>query len=130
MVRVVEIEDEARHAEIMTSIACLRSADRAGAHPVTDAEHNYSGKVRDIYDAGDGLLLFVASGRLSPFDMVLGETVPNNGRALTSMSTFLFDAPSGVLPNHVVATDVHPAFSEQVAAHDDRRLRRIDRGQR
>ena len=48
--------------------------------------------------------------------MLLGETVPDNGLALTSMSTFLFDAPSGVRPNHVVATDVHPAFIEQVAA--------------
>jgi phosphoribosylaminoimidazole-succinocarboxamide synthase len=66
----------------------------------------YSGKVRDIYDAGDGLLLFVASDRLSVFDVVLGETVPDKGRVLTAMSTFWFDELSGVLPNHLVATDV------------------------
>jgi phosphoribosylaminoimidazole-succinocarboxamide synthase len=66
----------------------------------------YSGKVRDIYDAGDGLLLFVASDRLSVFDVVLDETVPDKGRVLTAMSTFWFDELSGVLPNHVVATDV------------------------
>jgi phosphoribosylaminoimidazole-succinocarboxamide synthase len=68
--------------------------------------HVYSGKVRDIYDAGDGLLLFVASDRLSVFDVVLGETVPDKGRVLTAMSTFWFDELSDVLPNHVVSTDV------------------------
>lgn len=73
---------------------------------MTDLKHIYSGKVRDIYDAGDGLLLFVASDRLSVFDVVLGETVPDKGRVLTAMSTFWFDELSGVLPNRVVATDV------------------------
>jgi phosphoribosylaminoimidazole-succinocarboxamide synthase len=60
-------------------------------------KHLYSGKVRDMYDAGDGLLLF---------DVVLGETVPDKGRVLTAMSTFWFDELADVLPNHVVATDV------------------------
>jgi phosphoribosylaminoimidazole-succinocarboxamide synthase len=73
---------------------------------MTDRTHLYRGKVRDIYDGGDGLLLFVASDRLSVFDVVLGETVPDKGRVLTAMSTFWFDELSGVLPNHVVATDV------------------------
>jgi phosphoribosylaminoimidazole-succinocarboxamide synthase len=73
---------------------------------VSDLKHIYSGKVRDIYDAGDGLLLFVASDRLSVFDVVLGETVPDKGRVLTAMSTFWFDELDDVLPNHVVATDV------------------------
>jgi phosphoribosylaminoimidazole-succinocarboxamide synthase len=69
-------------------------------------KHVYTGKVRDLYDAGDGLLLFVASDRLSVFDVVLGETVPDKGRVLTAMSTFWFDELSDVLPNHVVTTDV------------------------
>ncbi len=69
-------------------------------------KHIYSGKVRDIYDAGDGLLLFVASDRLSVFDVVLGETVPDKGRILTATSTFWFDELAGVLPNHVVDADV------------------------
>ncbi|HEX4904436.1 MAG TPA: phosphoribosylaminoimidazolesuccinocarboxamide synthase [Acidimicrobiales bacterium] len=73
---------------------------------MTDLKHIYSGKVRDIYDAGDGLLLFVASDRLSVFDVVLGEPVPDKGRILTATSTFWFDELAGVLPNHVVATDV------------------------
>jgi phosphoribosylaminoimidazole-succinocarboxamide synthase len=69
-------------------------------------KHIYSGKVRDIYDAGDGLLLFVASDRLSVFDVVLGELVPDKGRILTATSSFWFDELAGVLPNHVVAVDV------------------------
>jgi phosphoribosylaminoimidazole-succinocarboxamide synthase len=69
-------------------------------------KHIYSGKVRDIYEAGNGNLLFVASDRLSVFDVVLGETVPDKGRVLTAMSTFWFDELSDVLPNHVVATDM------------------------
>jgi phosphoribosylaminoimidazole-succinocarboxamide synthase len=73
---------------------------------VTEPKHIYSGKVRDIYDAGDGLLLFVASDRLSVFDVVLGEPVPDKGRILTATSTFWFDELAGVLPNHVVTTDV------------------------
>ena len=72
----------------------------------SEMKHIYSGKVRDMYDAGDGLLLFVASDRLSVFDVVLGETVPDKGRVLTAMSTFWFDELADVLPNHVVATDV------------------------
>jgi phosphoribosylaminoimidazole-succinocarboxamide synthase len=77
-------------------------------------EHLYSGKVRDIYDAGDGLLLFVASDRLSVFDVVLGETVPDKGRILTATSTFWFDELEGVLPNHVVAVDVPDVPDEWV----------------
>jgi phosphoribosylaminoimidazole-succinocarboxamide synthase len=73
---------------------------------VNEMKHVYSGKVRDIYDAGDGNLLFVASDRLSVFDVVLGETVPDKGRVLTAMSTFWFDELGDVLPNHVIATDV------------------------
>jgi phosphoribosylaminoimidazole-succinocarboxamide synthase len=64
---------------------------RVEKHPVTELKHVYSGKVRDVYDAGDGNLLFVASDRLSVFDVVLGETVPEKGRALTAISAFWFD---------------------------------------
>ena len=85
---------------------------------MTDRKHLYSGKVRDIYDGGDGLLLFVASDRLSVFDVVLGETVPDKGRVLTATSTFWFDELSGVLPNHVVATDVPDIPDEWVGRAD------------
>lgn len=77
-------------------------------------KHRYSGKVRDIYEADDGLLLFVASDRLSVFDVVLGETVPDKGRILTATSTFWFDELGDVLPNHVVAVDVPDVPDEWV----------------
>jgi phosphoribosylaminoimidazole-succinocarboxamide synthase len=78
---------------------------------MTELKHLYRGKVRDIYDAGDGKLLFVASDRLSVFDVVLGETVPDKGRALTAISAFWFDELAGVLPNHVV--DQFPDVPEE-----------------
>ena len=81
---------------------------------MTNLTHVYTGKVRDLYDAGDGLLLFVASDRLSVFDVVLGETVPDKGRVLTALSTFWFEELADVLPNHVVTTDVPDVPDEWV----------------
>ena len=69
-------------------------------------KHVYSGKVRDIYDAGDDLLLFVASDRMSAFDVVMAEVVPDKGRVLTAMSAFWFEHLADVVPNHVVAFEV------------------------
>ncbi|MBV9413032.1 MAG: phosphoribosylaminoimidazolesuccinocarboxamide synthase [Acidimicrobiia bacterium] len=65
----------------------------------------YSGKVRDVYDAGDDRLLFVASDRISVFDVVLPEPIPDKGRVLTAISAFWFDATSDIIPNHMVTTD-------------------------
>ena len=69
-------------------------------------KHLYSGKVRDMYDAGDGLLLIVASDRMSAFDVVMAEPIPDKGRVLTAFSQFWFDHLSDVMPNHLVATEV------------------------
>ena len=69
-------------------------------------KHLYSGKVRDIYDAGDGMLLLVASDRISAFDVVMAEVVPDKGRVLTAMSAFWFAQLAGVVGNHLIATDV------------------------
>jgi phosphoribosylaminoimidazole-succinocarboxamide synthase len=68
--------------------------------------HLYSGKVRDIYDAGDGLLLFVTSDRISALDVVMAEHVPDKGRVLTAMSAFWFDHLADVVPSHLVATEL------------------------
>jgi phosphoribosylaminoimidazole-succinocarboxamide synthase len=73
---------------------------------VSELKHLYSGKVRDMYDAGDGLLLIVASDRMSAFDVVMAEPVPDKGRVLTAFSAFWFDHLADVAPNHLVATDV------------------------
>jgi len=51
-------------------------------------EPTYRGKVRDVYDEGDGTLTFVASDRISAFDVVMGEPIPDKGRVLTAMTEF------------------------------------------
>jgi phosphoribosylaminoimidazole-succinocarboxamide synthase len=66
----------------------------------------YSGKVRDIYDAGDDHLLFVASDRMSAFDVVMAEPIPDKGRVLTGLSVHWFRELAGVAPSHLVSTDV------------------------
>ena len=65
----------------------------------------YSGKVRDVYDAGDDKLLFVASDRISVFDVVLPEPIPDKGRVLTAISAFWFGETTDILPNHMVSVD-------------------------
>jgi phosphoribosylaminoimidazole-succinocarboxamide synthase len=65
-----------------------------------------SGKVRDVYDAGDGRLLLVASDRISAFDVVMTEPIPDKGRVLTAMSAFWFDQLESVAANHLLSTDV------------------------
>jgi phosphoribosylaminoimidazole-succinocarboxamide synthase len=59
------------------------------------------GKVRDIYDLGDRLLI-VATDRLSAFDVVLPTPIPDKGRVLTQLSLFWFDKLSEVVPHHVI----------------------------
>jgi phosphoribosylaminoimidazole-succinocarboxamide synthase len=69
------------------------------------------GKVRDIYDLGDQLLM-VASDRLSAFDVVLPTGIPDKGRVLTQLSLFWFDLLNDVIPNHVLsATEFPGAFA-------------------
>ena len=68
-------------------------------------KHIYSGKVRDIYDAGEGRLLMVASDRLSAFDVVMNEPIPNKGRVLTGMTAFWLDLFSDLAPSHLITTD-------------------------
>ena len=72
---------------------------------MTDLELLSRGKVRDIYRCGDGMLLMVASDRISAFDVVLDEAIPQKGRVLTSMSTYWMKELREVAPNHLVAVD-------------------------
>jgi len=71
-----------------------------------DLPHLYRGKVRDIYDAGDDNLLIVASDRLSAFDVVMAEPVPQKGRILTGISAFWFEHLSELAPSHLISTDI------------------------
>ena len=71
-----------------------------------DLPHVYSGKVRDIYDAGEGRLLMVTSDRLSAFDVVMAEPIPDKGRVLTAMSAFWFEQFDGVVGSHLLSTSL------------------------
>ena len=63
------------------------------------------GKVRDIYQVGDDLLL-IATDRISAFDYVLGSGIPDKGKVLTQLSAFWFERIGNLVPHHVIATDV------------------------
>ncbi len=63
------------------------------------------GKVRDIYDLGDTLLI-VATDRISAFDVVLPNAVPEKGRVLTEISKFWFSKTQSIVRNHLLSTDV------------------------
>lgn len=69
------------------------------------------GKVRDIYDLGDCLLM-VATDRLSAFDVVMPDPIPDKGKVLTQMSLFWFDLVSEIVPNHLIESDVNVFPSE------------------
>lgn len=62
------------------------------------------GKVRNVYDLGDSLLM-VASDRMSAFDVVFDEAIPEKGKVLTSVSAFWFEYTKDTIPNHVISTD-------------------------
>ncbi len=65
----------------------------------------HRGKVRDLYAVGDDQLLMVASDRISAFDVVLDQPIPNKGRVLTAMTVHWLEALSDLAPNHLVAVD-------------------------
>jgi phosphoribosylaminoimidazole-succinocarboxamide synthase len=72
----------------------------------------YSGKVRDLYEIDDKRMLMVATDRLSAFDVILEQPIPEKGKILTAISNFWFDKLAGVVPNHFTGDkveDVVPA---------------------
>ena len=72
--------------------------------PTIPVEPDYQGKVRDIYDLGDSLLM-VASDRISAFDYILQDIIPQKGAVLTQLSSFWFDYMADLIPNHVLSLD-------------------------
>lgn len=64
------------------------------------------GKVRDIYDLGDSLLL-LASDRISAYDVVMGQGIPYKGKVLTKISEFWFEKTKDIIPNHIISTIVY-----------------------
>jgi len=83
---------------------------------LADRRPDRQGKVRDIYDFGDRLLI-VASDRISAFDYVLGSGIPDKGKVLTQISTFWFEKTRFIVSNHVIATDPssYPEAAQAVA---------------
>ena len=78
---------------------------------------DFRGKVRDIYDAGENLLM-VATDRISAFDFILPDEIPFKGEVLNRISAFWFDKFADIVPNHLVSID--PAdFPEEFAEYRD-----------
>jgi len=83
--------------------------------------HVHSGKVRDIFVVDDARLLMVTSDRISAFDVVMAEPIPDKGRVLTAMSAFWFEQLADVVPGHLLSTDVAdlpPAVRDAAGSHD------------
>ncbi|MEZ5240004.1 MAG: phosphoribosylaminoimidazolesuccinocarboxamide synthase [Microthrixaceae bacterium] len=74
--------------------------------PELPLPHLHSGKVRDLFELPEGHLLMVATDRLSAFDVVMAEPVPDKGRVLTAMSAWWFGQLAGVVPNHLLSTSL------------------------
>jgi phosphoribosylaminoimidazole-succinocarboxamide synthase len=79
--------------------------------------HEASGKVREMYGFGDRLLM-VASDRISAFDVVLPTPIPDKGRVLTGLSHFWFGRTEGIVPNHLITTDLSAYPPEAQGAPD------------
>jgi len=91
----------------------------------------FRGKVRDIYDLGDRLLL-VATDRISAFDVILPTAIPDKGSVLTGLSAFWFQRTGHIVPNHVVSTDpmTYPPPLTEDAARLAGRSMLVQRAQR
>ena len=84
----------------------IRETNFAGIAPIA------RGKVRDIYDLGDRLLI-IATDRLSAFDVIMATPIPDKGRILTQLSLFWFNLLKDVIPNHVLSATDFPAPFDQ-----------------
>lgn len=74
------------------------------------------GKVRDVYDLGNNLLM-VATDRISAFDVIMDEPVPGKGEILTALSLFWFDKTKDIVPNHLLASNVEDYNDERCRAY-------------
>ncbi len=78
--------------------------------------HIYSGKVRELYQTPDGVLLLVATDRISAFDYVLETPIPEKGKILTQLSLWWFGQLADVVPNQLVDAPVPPEFAGRAMA--------------
>jgi phosphoribosylaminoimidazole-succinocarboxamide synthase len=75
----------------------------------------HQGKVRDIYDIDDERMLIVTTDRLSAFDVIMTEPIPNKGKVLTQMANFWFKKLDNIVPNHLLSDDPKNYVSEREA---------------
>jgi len=73
--------------------------------PAQTTRHVGSGKVRELFEVGDDQLLLVASDRISAYDVVLPQDIPDKGKVLTGLSHFWFELTGSVCPNHFISVD-------------------------
>jgi phosphoribosylaminoimidazole-succinocarboxamide synthase len=93
---------------VTSATKVIRETHFAGVEPLA------RGKVRDIYDLGDQLLI-VATDRLSAFDVVMPTPIPDKGRVLTKLSLFWFQLLRSVIPHHVLSSTNFPAPFDRFA---------------
>ena len=79
-------------------------------------KHLYSGKVREVYETDDGVLLLVATDRVSAYDHVLATPIPDKGKILTQLSLWWFGQLADVVPNHLVTADIPAEFAGRAMA--------------
>jgi phosphoribosylaminoimidazole-succinocarboxamide synthase len=84
-------------------------------------KHLYSGKVRELYETGDGVLLLVATDRISAFDHVLETEIPDKGKILTQLSLWWFEQLTDIVANHLVDAPIPAEFAGRAMA-----CRRLD----
>ena len=88
----------------------------------------HQGKVRDVYDAGEGRLLMVASDRVSAFDVILPQAIPRKGEVLTQLTAWWLDSLQGLVDHHLLSVDpdeiivLVPSLAESRAAWAERSM--------
>jgi phosphoribosylaminoimidazole-succinocarboxamide synthase len=90
------------------------------AETLSDLKLHASGKVREMYEIGDDLLM-VASDRISAYDVVMPDPIPDKGKVLTQMSVFWFETTGDIVPNHFLSQEV-----PEEAAGRGLRVKRLD----
>src|SRR6185312_9904851 len=83
----------------------VRRARTGGDVSRLSLPHYYSGKVRELYEVDHDRMLMVASDRVSVYDVVLPDLIPDKGRVLTGLSHFWFDRTRDIVENHVISAD-------------------------
>lgn len=94
----------------------MTAADSADPGNPAGLRHIYSGKVRELYQTDNGVLLLVATDRISAFDYVLDTPIPDKGKILTQLSAWWFDRLSDIVPNHLVDAPIPAEFAGRAVA--------------